>query len=98
MDFKRLREKWFGETRKRFSKAVVDKVINPLNMELAEASNWRGYFLHGVWNADPKGGFVLSWWEQKTDLKRYEMRLKIEDVLTFRLALENLMAQLCELT
>ena len=69
MDFKRLREKWYSECRKRFPEAIFNKVVNPLNVNLAKLSQERGYVVHGLWSVVGRGKFHLHIYEQKGSLE-----------------------------
>ena len=69
MDFKRLREKWYYECRKRFPKQILNTVVNPLNSNLAKLSLERGYVVHGLWSVVGRGKFQLHIFEQKGKLE-----------------------------
>lgn len=69
MDFKRLREKWYSECRKRFPSAIMNKVVGPLNSNLAKLSLERGYVVHGLWSVIGRGKYHLRiFFEQKGQL------------------------------
>ena len=72
MDFKRLREKWYDLCRASFDDATQNKIVNPLNSELARISIARGNVVHGLWTANPDGQFSLHFWEQKHTLEKFE--------------------------
>lgn len=71
MDFKRLREKWFGLCRENFDAKTFNKIVNPLNVELARLSEQRGLIVHGYWLPAGRGKFKLDCFEQKGQLAHY---------------------------
>ena len=71
MDFKRLREKWYSECRKRFPDQIMNKVVGPLNSNLAKLSLERGYVVHGRWSVVGRGKYHLHIFEQKSGLESF---------------------------
>lgn len=69
MDFKRLREKWYQECRKRFPDRIINTVVNPLSSNLAKLSLERGYVVHGLWSVVGRGKYHLHIFEQKGQLE-----------------------------
>ena len=68
MDFKRLREKWFGLCRDRFHADIFNKVVQPINMKLCDLAPLRGNAVHGLWSVKGRGKYDLSFFEQKKTL------------------------------
>ena len=98
MDFKRLREKWWAQVAVRYPKRDVDRVFNPLNSRLADASKTRGYMMHGKWNVDSPGVYSLEWWEQKSMLNRYSMTVTLSQMRAFNQSLDALFRDLLAAT
>lgn len=71
LDFKRLREKWFGLCRENFDTKTFNKIVNPLNCELARLAPERGAVVHGLWRQTGRGKFELTSYEQKGQLISY---------------------------
>lgn len=69
MDFKRLREKWYAQCKRRFPPEIINKVVNPINSNLAKLSLERGYIIHGLWSVKARGKYHLYLFEQKTGLQ-----------------------------
>jgi hypothetical protein len=70
-DFKRLREKWYDECRKRFDAKVFNKVVHPLNMQLCRFAPVRGNCIHGLWSVRGRGKYELGYFEQKGELQLF---------------------------
>jgi hypothetical protein len=80
MDFKRLREKWYKECRKRFDAETFNKIVHPLNTKLAALSPERGHAIHGLWNAKKRGKYELLFFEQKQQLASYRMDYSLKQL------------------
>ena len=98
MEFRRLREKWWKEIAARYPATEVNRIFQPLNMRLAEASTTRGYMMHGKWNVDRPGVYVLEWWEQKDALRSYRMAVTLAQMRAFNVGLETLFADIVSAT
>ncbi len=83
MDFKRLREKWYSECKKRFPAQMVNKVVNPLNSNLAKLSLERGYVVHGLWSVVGRGKYHLHLFEQKTGLESFHSDYSLQQLRGF---------------
>lgn len=98
MDFKRLREKWFSLCRENFKPSTMNKIVNPLNVDLARLSIERGNAVHGMWCPAGRGKFKLISHEQKTQLISYESDITLAQLRAVREASYFLSLRLHEFT
>lgn len=71
LSFKKLREKWVRLCAENFDQKTVNKIVNPLNVELDRLSVERGTIVHGMWKQTGRGTFKLTCFEQKAQLIQY---------------------------
>ena len=83
MEFRRLREKWYGLCREHFDQPTFDKIVHPINSELARLAPHRGYAIHGVWSVIKRGRYLLSYFEQKTGLELHEHEYTLRSLRGF---------------
>lgn len=93
-DFRRLRERWWKEVVGVYPAKDVNKVFQPLNMRLAEASKIRGDLAHGTWNVVSRGLYNWEMWEQRKDLVFRSVHFSLAEIRTFREQLEILYDEL----
>lgn len=93
-DFKRLRELWWKEVVRRFPADDVNRVFQPLNMRLAEASKSRGDLFHGTWARAGRGSYHWQAWEQRTSLETKEATLTLSELRAFNRGLDELLRDL----
>ena len=84
LDFTRLRRLWFGHCRANFSDKWFNKIVNPLNCELARLAEQRGLIVHGMWEPAGRGRFTLRYFEQKTALTQYENTVTLRTIREIR--------------
>lgn len=82
-DFKRLREKWYSLCKENLDEKTVNKVIHPLNSDLAKMWPVRGYMIHGRWKIYGRAVYTVAWWEQTDTLRHYERKHSLSDIETF---------------
>lgn len=98
MDFKRLRERWYGLAVVRFDKKFIDKFLHPLNSRLAALSPIRGFVMHGIWSVEKRGEYRVEWWEQKTSLDQMAVDFALADLRAIADELVAILAKLCRLS
>jgi hypothetical protein len=93
VDFKRLRERWYELAKAEVDTKTLNKIIHPINTELARLSPIRGYVIHGTWQVTGRGKYRVSWWEQKKELQRHHADFTLADLRGFAAALLELYAK-----
>lgn len=86
LEFKRLRKEWLKVCRLRFPRVTVNKIVMPLNEEMAKRAEDRGNIVHGMWTHTGRGKFRLTMFEQKGQLVRYENDLTLNQIKQIRAA------------
>jgi hypothetical protein len=71
-DFKRLREKWYSLCREYCDEKTFNKVVHPINTDLATYSELRGNVVHTMWHHAGRGKYTTVSFEQKGQLIKYE--------------------------
>jgi hypothetical protein len=79
MDFKRLREKWYGLAKSKLGDEWQGRLMQ-LNDRLARRSKARGYALHGIWTVTGPETYLVHWWEQKGRLDRFTLPTNLDEV------------------
>src|SRR5829696_4605852 len=72
IDFKRLRQAWYGLCREYFHPKIFNETINPINVEIVRLAPFRHHAVHGTWSVRGRGKYRLSIWEQRTSLDLLE--------------------------
>jgi hypothetical protein len=96
MDFKRLREKWFGLAKKRNDMKTHDIFLLPLNDDLAKHWVIRRAMIHGKWFVIGRGRYEINWWEQKDMLRPWRMKSTLSGVRNFANSLFHMLGQIDE--
>ena len=79
MDFKRLREKWYGLAKSKLGDEHHPTLMK-LNDRLARRSKARGYALHGIWTVTGDQTYLVHWWEQKGRLERFNLPTNLDEM------------------
>jgi hypothetical protein len=93
-DFKRLRRMWFNEARKRLTPAELDKIVNPINSDLAILWKVRGMIIHGRWKHAGGDVYVVDGWEQRERLRHWSYTYSLAEVQEVADRLLAILAQL----
>jgi hypothetical protein len=94
MDFQRLREKWYAQASKRYDKTTFNKVIHPINSQLAKLWRLRGPIIYGVWKRAGNRQYHLSYFEQRDKLKTYSVTYTIGAVTNLANQIEKVLKQI----
>ena len=71
-DFKRLRETWYKLCKEYCDKKTFNKIVHPINTDLATYSELRGNIVHTMWYHAAPGKYKTVVFEQKGQLIKYE--------------------------
>ena len=97
MDFKRLREKWYALAKANLGEAYGPELMT-LNDRLARRSRARGYALHGKWRVLGPQRKRVECWDQKRELKRFQLVTTLAELQDQTDRLRELLGDLVDLS
>ena len=94
IEFRRLREEWIKSIKDKLGDRYFDKVCNPINQRLVDASESRGMVFHGTWRAVKRGSYRVEWHEQKRRLVWFSIPISLQEMRDVNSGLHKLLTDL----